>query len=169
MNRVFVIALSATGIMSLTAAALVPMLGAAPGGAPAAPVASAAAEDDDDKALTLSRDGSGQFTLGGTINGSEIAFLIDTGADLVALTEADAEALGILPSPDEFQPTMKTASGVGYGAPVTLDEVVVAGQTLHDVDAVVVKDLGTNLLGQSALRQLGSVELKGDKMVIKAR
>ncbi|NCU10949.1 MAG: TIGR02281 family clan AA aspartic protease, partial [Sphingomonadaceae bacterium] len=36
-------------------------------------------------------------------------------------------------------------------------------------DAVVVKDLGTNLLGQSLLRQLGSVELKGDKMLIRVR
>ena len=64
---------------------------------------------------------------------------------------------------------MQTASGVGYGAPITLDEIEIAGQKLHDVDAVVVKDLGTNLLGQSALRRLGSVELKGDKMVIKPR
>lgn len=64
---------------------------------------------------------------------------------------------------------MQTASGVGYGAPVTLDEVEVAGQRLQGVDAVVVRGLATNLLGQSVLRQLGSVELKGDKMVIRGK
>jgi aspartyl protease family protein len=163
MNRVTYIALVAVGIMSLVAALFAP-------GATEAPVQQAATKPkgaEAGKALTLSRDGSGQFTLRAEVNGSEVEFLVDTGADVVALTEAEAEALGVLPDESEFQPSMQTASGVGYGAPITLDEIEIAGQKLHDVDAVVVKDLGTNLLGQSALRRLGSVELKGDKMVIK--
>ncbi len=166
MNRVTYIALAAVGIMSLIAAMFAPR----PGDAPARQVAAANTKSIDvGKALTLSRDGSGQFTLRVDVNGSEVEFLVDTGADVVALTEAEAEALGVMPDESEFQPTMQTASGVGYGAPITLDEIEIAGQKLHDVDAVVVKDLGTNLLGQSALRRLGSVELKGDKMVIKPR
>ena len=64
---------------------------------------------------------------------------------------------------------MQTASGVGYGAPVTLDEIEVAGMTLRNVDAVVVQGLSVNLLGQSVLRKLGGVELKGDSMVIRSR
>ena len=163
MNRVTYIALAAIGIMSLIAAMFAPR-------SAETPVEQAAAKPtagETGKVLTLSRDGSGQFTLRAEVNGSEVDFLVDTGADVVALTEAEAEALGVLPDESEFQPTMQTASGVGYGAPITLDEIEIAGQKLHDVDAVVVKDLGTNLLGQSALRRLGSVELKGDKMVIK--
>lgn len=166
MNRVTYIALAAVGIMSLIAALFAPRAVEAP----AQQVASSKAKPSEtDKALTLSRDGSGQFTLRAEVNGSEVEFLVDTGADVVALTEVEAEALGVMPDESEFQPTMQTASGVGYGAPITLDELDIAGQKLHDVDAVVVKDLGTNLLGQSALRRLGSVELKGDKMVIKPR
>ena len=167
MNRVPIIALSAVGIMSIAAAFLAPM----PSEAPKAPVAKAKpAGAEEDRVLTLNRDGSGQFTLRATVNGSsEVEFLVDTGADMLALTVDEAEALGIMPSEEDFQPTMQTASGVGYGAPVTLDEVEIAGQRLHDVEAVVVKDLGTNLLGQSVLRELGSVELKGDKMVIKPK
>lgn len=166
MNRVTYIALAAVGIMSLIAAMFAPRAG----DAPARPVAAANAKSiEGGKALTLSRDGSGQFTLQVDVNGSEVEFLVDTGADVVALTEAEAEALGVMPDESEFQPTMQTASGVGYGAPITLEEIEIAGQKLHDVDAVVVKDLGTNLLGQSALRRLGSVELKGDQMVIKPR
>lgn len=166
MNRVTYIALAAVGIMSLIAAMLAPRAAEAPV-LQAAPAKAASVEAA--KALTLIRDGSGQFTLRADVNGSEVEFLVDTGADVVALTEAEAEALGVLPDESEFLPTMQTASGTGYGAPVTLDEIEIAGQKLHDVDAVVVKDLGTNLLGQSALRRLGSVELKGDKMVIKPR
>lgn len=164
MNRVPIIALGAVGIMSIAAALLAPM----PAETPTAVASGKKAKPDDDenRVLTLTRDSSGQFTVRVDVNGSEVEFLVDTGADVIALTEAEAESLGIMPSEDEFQPTMQTASGTGYGAHVILDEVEIAGQRLHDVDAVVVKDLGTNLLGQSALRQLGSVELKGDKMVI---
>lgn len=165
MNRLYVIALAAVGIMSLVAAIFAPR-GAE---APAAVEQPAKSHAEEGKALVLQRDGSGQFMLTVPINGSDVEFLVDTGADLVALTEAEAEALGIMPAEEDFQPTMKTASGTGYGAPVMLDEVEIGGQTLHDVEAVVVKDLGTNLLGQSVLRELGSVELKGDKMVIKPK
>lgn len=165
MNRLYVIALAAIGIMSMVAAFLAPGVQSAP-----APVAAATGRPASDPGvLTLARNGSGQFTLPALINGSDMTFLVDTGADLVALTEGDAEALGIMPAEEEFQPTIQTASGVGYGAPVVLSEVEVAGHTFSDVDAVVVKDLGTNLLGQSLLRQLGSVELKGDKMLIRVR
>ncbi len=120
--------------------------------------------------LSLPRDSSGQFRVRGIVNGSgEVDFLVDTGADLVALTEAEAEALGILPAEEDFQPNMQTAAGVGYGATVSLAELELAGQRLQNVDAVVMKGLATNLLGQSVLRQLGSVELKGDKMVIRGK
>ena len=62
---------------------------------------------------------------------------------------------------------LRTASGTANGARVKLDRLVVSGQVLHDVEAVVVEGLGVNLLGQSALRQMGRVELQGDHMVIR--
>lgn len=166
MKRLLVIALSATGIMSMTAAVIMPAQDNAPA---AAVIQASAAPDDPDQVLTLARNGSGQFSLKGSVNGSEVDFLVDTGADLVALTEAEAGAIGILPSDEEFQPTVQTASGTGYGAPVMLDEIEIAGQRLQNVEAMVVKGLSTNLLGQSALRQLGSVQLQGDSMVITPR
>ncbi|MFN3515608.1 MAG: TIGR02281 family clan AA aspartic protease [Novosphingobium sp.] len=165
MNRLYVIALAAIGLMSMLAAFLGP-------GVPDEPVAAVPAAGktaSDPSVLVLTRNGSGQFTLPALVNGSDMTFLVDTGADLVALTEADADALGVMPDEDAFQPVLQTASGFGYGAPVVLSEVEVVGHTFSDVEAVVVKDLGTNLLGQSLLRRLGSVELQGDKMVIRAR
>lgn len=166
MNRIYAIALAAVGILSILAAFLAPGMSET-ASAPVAAKKGAAPRED--QMMALERDGSGQFTLRGMINGSDVEFLVDTGADLVALTEAEAEALGILPADEEFQPTVQTASGVGYAAPVTIDELEIGGQVLRDVDAMVVKDLGTNLLGQSALRHFASVELKGDKMVIRAK
>lgn len=129
----------------------------------------AAMEVDDAEALTLRRDASGQFHLNVTIRGEEVMFLVDTGADVVALTEETAERLGMAPSAEEFQAMMQTASGTGNGAPITIDSMQVAGSEFRNVDAVVMQGLGTNLLGQSVLRELGKVELQGDTMVIHQR
>lgn len=168
MNRLVFTALSAVGVMSLAAAFLAPQPEAAP--APLPSVAATRVDDNGEDALALTRDSTGQFRVRASVNGSsEVEFMVDTGADLVALTEAEAESLGILPPEHEFQPNMRTASGIAYGAAVKLDEMELAGQQLHGVDAVVVRGLATNLLGQSVLRRLGGVELQGDRMVIRAR
>lgn len=165
MNRVSIIALVAAGLMSLIALVFAP----AETNTTVAKSVPAANTSKEARALTLTRNESGQFSLNVAVNGSDVEFLVDTGADMVALTEADAEALGLLPDEEEFQPSMRTASGVGYGAQITIDEIEIGGKKLHDIEAVVVRDLGTNLLGQTVLRRLRSVELKGDKMVIRAR
>ena len=95
------------------------------------------------QALMLKRDGNGQFHLTATANGSEVSFLVDTGADMVALTEGEAENLGLMLDESDFEPMAQTASGVGYGAAVTLDDLEVAGQEFHDVEAVVMRGLST--------------------------
>ena len=166
MHRLYILALSAIGVMALLAAFFVPAGGEAK---PERAAAVKKAVEPDNEALLLRRDGSGQFHLRAAVNGSEIEFLVDTGADMVALTEDEALALNLPVSSADYQPIMQTASGVGYGAPVTLDEIEIGGVVLHDVDAVVVQGLTTNLLGQTVLRKLGGVELKGDKMVIHPR
>lgn len=114
----------------------------------------------------IERDATGQFHIDAQVNGEDVRFLVDTGADVVALTEPQAERLGLDIGADDFQPIMQTASGVGYAARVRLDRLGLGDEEFGDVDAVVVRDLGVNLLGQSVLRRLGKVELQGDRMVI---
>ncbi|MFC3172936.1 TIGR02281 family clan AA aspartic protease [Novosphingobium bradum] len=116
--------------------------------------------------LVIDRDPSGQFHVNAEINGQSTRFLVDTGADAVALTVADAEAAGIRVDPATFQPILQTASGEGWGTLVTMDRLVLGRTELHNVGAVVVKDLGVSLLGQSVLGQIGKLELKGDRMVL---
>lgn len=166
MARLYLMALFAVGIMCMAAAFV-----AAPPNDVVAPVAAkqAPADHTETEALLLKRDGSGQFRVNASVNNIETTFLIDTGADIVALTEAEAQSLGLTVAESDFKPVMQTASGVGYGAMVHLDTIEVAGTTLRSIDAVVVKDLSVNLLGQTALRQLGGIELKGDTMVIRPR
>lgn len=115
----------------------------------------------------LRRGASGQFHLTARVNGDDTEFLVDTGADVVALTVDDARRLGISVDPANFQPLMRTASGTGRGALVELRSIEVAGHEFQNVTAVVMEGLEVNLLGQSVLRRFGSVELSGDRMVIR--
>lgn len=169
MNRLHAFALVTLGVSGFAAVLLKPPAEPALAAADSAEVQAdkPMATGDESDVLLLRRDSSGQFYMSANVNGGDVRFLVDTGADLVALTEDTAQELGI--TVGEMQPIMQTASGVGYAAPVTIDEMVVAGVTLTNVEAVVAQDLGTNLLGQSVLGRLGSVKLQGDSMVIRPR
>jgi len=116
--------------------------------------------------VEIARDGLGQFHLDVDVGGEPVRFLIDTGADVVALTEDDADQLGLKPDPGAFRPMLQTASGRGMAAPVEIDRMTIGGHELVGVEAVVVPDLPVSLLGQSALRRLGSVTLQGDRLII---
>lgn len=116
--------------------------------------------------IEVARDGHGQFHLNVDVGGESVRFLVDTGADVVALTEDDAERLGLKPDPSEYRPMLQTASGTGLAAPVEIDRLTIGGRDLTGVEAVVVPDLPVSLLGQSVLRRLGSVILQGDRLII---
>ncbi|HEY6870297.1 MAG TPA: TIGR02281 family clan AA aspartic protease, partial [Novosphingobium sp.] len=139
---------------------------AAPGPVATVTPAPAARTADDDEEIRIDRDQSGQFHLDIAVNGASSRFLIDTGADVVALTEDDARRAGIAVSGADYQPILQTASGQGYGARVKLDRVQIGRAELRDVDAVVVRELAVSLLGQSVLRRVGRVELRGDQIVL---
>lgn len=116
--------------------------------------------------VEIARDAQGQFHLNVDIGGEPVRFLVDTGADVVALTEDDADRLGLRPDPSEYRPMLQTASGTGMAAPVEIERLTIGGRELTGIEAVVVPDLPVSLLGQSALRRLGSVTLKGDRLII---
>ena len=118
-------------------------------------------------AMVLQRDRSGQFHVEAQVNGQDAEFLVDTGADIVALTVDEAGRLGYPVDPADFVPMMQTASGTGNGTIVRIDRLEVAGAEFHDIDAVVLDGLPVNLLGQTILAKLGQVSLEGDRMVIR--
>jgi len=119
-------------------------------------------------ASEIVRGADSHFYVNAQVNGATIRMLIDTGASIVALTRADALAAGIAAGPGEF-----SAEGVGVGGtvrlkPVTIDRLAVGSLAANAVPAVVVEDtLPVSLLGQSYLSRLTSVEIKGDRLVLR--
>jgi len=133
--------------------------------APAPVAAAAAAEPADVPVETVIRpDSRGHFFAFAQVDGETIKFVVDTGADMVALTVDDARRAGIKFDPEKFDVVARGASGDAYGQRVVIDDIVLDGKRVRDVHAAIIEDLDVSLLGQSYLRKLRSVHLTGDEM-----
>lgn len=115
----------------------------------------------------LPRSGDGHFYAQAEVNGMPVEFLVDTGASVVALTGADASALGLFWTDGEVGVIGSGASGPVMGVPVTLDSVQLGGHEARTVKAVIIPEgLGISLLGQSFLSTVNPVRIEGDRMVL---
>ena len=108
------------------------------------------------RTVTLNSNGRGYFEVEARVEGRSLDFLIDTGAQSVALRETSAAKLGIHPAARDYTIKTQTANGTGRAAPVTLDRIEINGITVRGVRAMVVPDeaLSTNLLGMTFLSKV---------------
>jgi aspartyl protease family protein len=114
----------------------------------------------------LTREAGGGFHLTAGVNGHQASFVVDTGADLVSLSEDDARRLGLPVDSAQMRPMLRTADGLADAQPLRIARLTIGGQEMRDVPAVVVPGLEVNLLGESALSRLRRVVLTGNHMVI---
>lgn len=111
------------------------------------------------------RSPDGHFYLDAQVNGAQVRFLVDTGASMVALTPADAQRAGIaLPSE---RATARGAGGDVEVMPVTIERIAAGPLAARDVPAAIAPRLEISLLGQSFLERVGTVEISGDRMVLR--
>lgn len=104
--------------------------------------------------VTVQADSRGQFHVPGSINGSAIRFVVDTGATYVSLGRGDASRAGIDVSRAE-PVMMQTANGVAQAWKVKLDSVRVGDVVLRNVDGIVQgTDMPFALLGMSFLSRM---------------
>ncbi|GMG82295.1 TIGR02281 family clan AA aspartic protease [Paralimibaculum aggregatum] len=123
----------------------------------------AARVEGDAVVLTRGRDGHFHATL--EIDGTPVAFLVDTGASEMVLSRQDAARIGLALDSLAFTRPARTANGVVYGAPVRLGEVRFAGKVERGVPAVVNGGaLATSLLGMRYLDRFARVEIQGDTL-----
>ncbi|MDP2108036.1 MAG: TIGR02281 family clan AA aspartic protease [Rhodocyclaceae bacterium] len=103
---------------------------------------------------TLMADARGHFVVPGSINGTPMRFLVDTGATFVSLGAADARRARIDPTKGTPGKT-HTANGVVRVWRVKLASVKLGDITLLDVDASVhEQDMPVVLLGMSFLNRM---------------
>jgi aspartyl protease family protein len=116
--------------------------------------------------VTLAANSRGQFITESTVNGAPIRFLVDTGANVVAIPGGEARRLGI-----EFTKGRKGVAQTANGATpvyrIKLNSVKVGEIELLNVDAVVMDGggLAQPLLGMSFLDRV-EMRREGDRMTL---
>ena len=129
-------------------------------------VALATATTDVPVATTIERSNSGHFLAVAEVNREPIRFVVDTGADTVALTMEDARRAHVDFDPERFEIIGKGAAGYVRGQEVRIADIVLDGKRATDVRAVVLQDSDLSLLGQTYLRHIGTVKIADDKMTL---
>ena len=116
----------------------------------------------------LEADRRGQYAAGVLINGAPVRMLVDTGASDVCLSASTARRLGLSPSGGRKR-VMQTANGQSTASPTVLRSVSLGGLYLNDVEALILApEAGeVNLLGESFLKRLVSVEQRNGTLVLR--
>jgi len=116
------------------------------------------------ESVTLRADADGFFHTQGYINGRPVTFLVDTGANTVALNSATANSIGI-----DYRKGQKgiavTASGYAQTYGIVLAKVEVGGLELRNVEAGVIEGPQPDppLLGMSFLSRF-NMQREGTRM-----
>ncbi|SEA43455.1 TIGR02281 family clan AA aspartic protease [Variovorax sp. YR216] len=118
--------------------------------------------------IVLPVSSGGHFMTQGAINGRAVSFMVDTGATAVAMSEADAQRIGL--DYTKGQPVqMNTANGTARAYRVRLNSVRVGDVEVYDVDGVVSQlPMPYILLGNSFISRF-SMRRDADQMVLEKR
>lgn len=98
------------------------------------------------------------------VNGHAVNFMVDTGAEQIALTERDARSAGLAIDPARYEVIGDGASGIVRGQAVKLKSLELNGISRQNVDAFVIQGASVSLLGQSFLEQVDEVVIRKGEM-----
>ena len=111
---------------------------------------------------------SGHYLVDATVNGIDLAFLVDTGASWLTLSKADAERIGIETAWLDYDVRIQTANGIVHAAHIELPEMRIGDMELRDVAAIVNNSpMGFSLLGMSFLERLDGYEVRDETLILR--
>ena len=119
-------------------------------------------QEPKEQVVTIKRNNQLQYHTTASINGRNMPVLVDTGANLVAMSEVHAKSLNI-PFETGARGKVETASGMVDAWVITLRSVSVGGIKVESVQATVVQGSFPNtiLLGMSYLQHVEMKESSG--------
>lgn len=127
-----------------------------------------ASSGDGSDRISMTADVRGHFYTTGTVNGTSVRFVVDTGASSIALGPNDARRIGLDLRQGQRGLT-STANGQVVVTRIPLDTVKIGGITLHNVEAVVLPaEMPIALLGMSFLNRM-EMQRDGSTMTLKKR
>ena len=136
------------------------------GGAPAN--LGGAASEGGGKQIVLVAESGGHFVTPGTINGRSVRFVVDTGATTIALSQAEADRIG-LDYKNGVRGLTHTANGAVAMHQVKIGAVRIGDVVVYDVEATVLPaPLPFVLLGNSYLSRF-QMRRDNDRMTLDKR
>jgi aspartyl protease family protein len=124
-----------------------------------------------DGEVVAARKTDGSFLVQGRVNNHDTTFIFDTGASTVVLRAEQAKALGFKPEHLDYSIPVSTANGSALAAPVVIESLSVGPITERNVRALIAREgvLHANLLGMTFLERLGSYEVRGNRLILRAK
>ena len=121
-----------------------------------------------DGAIALPRASDGHYYVTAEVNGTEIEFLVDTGASDIVLSRVDAARIGFDLDKLAFLGSARTANGVVPIAYVRL-KTIRLGHHLDQAVSVSINggDMDKSLLGMSYLGRFGRIEMIQDQLILR--
>ena len=177
MNRILPVLIIASAVAAVVAIFIAPgMQDAQPSSAPPTElntvvVSEQAASEQTSSyanAAIINRENDGHYWTRANVDGTEIKFMVDTGASTVALTYRDAQRLGLSPEGLDYTWTIHTAGGETKGASVLLKSIRIGNVEVENVEAMILREgLSQSLLGMTFLGELYSYEFKRKQLIIR--
>ena len=120
---------------------------------------------EDGRLIEIPRGRNGHFHLTLSLNGTNVDFLVDTGASDVVLSKSDAVRIGLDLDDLAFLGTARTANGDVRTAYTIVDDVALGPVVFRNVGVSVNSgEMGGSLLGMSYLNRFSRIEIAGDRM-----
>ena len=117
--------------------------------------------------VVIARSSDHHYYADAVVNGRSIHFMIDTGASETALTEADAQQIGLSIDPSKYEVIGDGASGMVRGQYVELKSIDLNGIRQDHAKAVIVPGASVSLLGQPFLEQVDEIVIRKGEMRLK--
>ena len=116
----------------------------------------------------LSESDGGNYLIYGTVNGTRVLFMVDTGASDIVLSPADAKRAGIDTQALKFDHSYETANGIGRGAKYEIGSLSAGPLNLSNVPVSINQaDMSTSLLGMAFLSRLKSFEFGQKRLILR--
>jgi aspartyl protease family protein len=122
------------------------------------------------KISTIAPDEQGMYWVNGSINGFQVAFVVDTGASLISMNKHQAKRIGLNYKLEGKESTSSTASGLSKIYIMKLDKVKVGDIEVRDVEGAVhdsdfpqVILLGNTFLNRVNMKREGKILLLQDR------
>lgn len=122
------------------------------------------------KTSTIAPDANGMYWVNGSINGFQVAFVVDTGATLISMNKHQANRIGLNYKLAGKESTANTASGEAKIYIMKLDKVKVGDIEVRDVEGAIhdsdfpkVILLGNTFLNKVNMKREGKILLLEDR------